>query len=91
MLWMELRWIEGTIYSEDLANIYWLSYYSKLFDFVEIDSTFYKTPSKFMVKNWNKRVQENFRFAIVPKVITHDNIKRYRKGNRTFWDDGTTI
>jgi len=43
MLWMELRWIEGTIYSEDLANIYWLSYYSKLFDFVEIDSTFYKT------------------------------------------------
>jgi uncharacterized protein YecE (DUF72 family) len=39
-----------------------------------------------MVKNWNKRVQEHFRFAVVPKVITHDNIKRYRKGNRTFWD-----
>ena len=37
-----------------------------------------------MVKNWNKRVQEHFRFAVVPKVITHDNIKRYRKGNRTF-------
>jgi hypothetical protein len=44
-----------------------------------------------MVKNWNKRVQENFRFTVVPKVIIHDNIKRYRKGNRTFWDDGTTI
>jgi uncharacterized protein YecE (DUF72 family) len=34
---------KGSFYSEDLANIYWLSYYSKLFDFVEIDSTFYKT------------------------------------------------
>ena len=44
-----------------------------------------------MGKNWNKRVQENFRFVVVPKVIIHDNIKKYRKGYRTFWDDGTTI
>ena len=60
-------------YPKDLDNRYWLSYYSQLFDFVEIDSTFYKIRSKFIVNNWNKRTPENFKFAVkFPKVITHD-------------------
>ena len=64
---------KGVFYPKDLDNRYWLSYYSKIFDFVEIDSTFYKIPSKFMVNNWNKRTSENFKFAVkFPKVITHD-------------------
>ncbi|MGI0050506.1 MAG: DUF72 domain-containing protein [Nitrososphaeraceae archaeon] len=43
------------------------------FDFVEIDSTFYRIPFKFMVNNWDKRTQDNFRFAVkFPKVITHE-------------------
>ena len=64
---------KGVFYPKDLDNRYWLSYYSKIFDFVEIDSTFYKIPSKFMVNNWNKRTPENFKFAVkFPKVITHD-------------------
>ena len=64
---------KGVFYPKDLDNKYWLSYYSKIFDFVEIDSTFYKIPSKFMVNNWNKRTPENFKFAVkFPKVITHD-------------------
>ena len=44
-----------------------------------------------MVNNWNKRTPENFKFAVVPKVITHDKIKIYRKVIEHFWDDGTTI
>ena len=41
--------------------------------YVEIDSTFYRIPNEFMVKNWYKRTPENFRFtAKFPKVITHD-------------------
>lgn len=64
---------KGVFYPKELDNRYWLSYYSKIFDFVEIDSTFYKIPSKFMVNNWNKRTPENFKFAVkFPKVITHD-------------------
>ena len=64
---------KGPFYPKDLDNRYWLSYYSKIFDFVEIDSTFYKIPSKFMVNNWNKRTPKNFKFAVkFPKVITHD-------------------
>jgi uncharacterized protein YecE (DUF72 family) len=46
-------------------------------NYVEIDSTFYRIPSEFMVKNWNRRTPDNFRFtAKFPKVITHD--KRFK-------------
>ena len=42
------------ILSSDLNNRYWFSYYSQIFDFLEIDSTYYKIP-QFTVNNWNKR------------------------------------
>jgi uncharacterized protein YecE (DUF72 family) len=51
----------------------WLSYYASVFDYVEIDSSFYRMPNLFTVKNWFKKTPENFRFtAKFPKVITHD-------------------
>jgi len=51
----------------------WLSYYASVFDYVEIDSSFYRTPNVFRVKNWFKRTPEHFRFtAKFPKVITQD-------------------
>ncbi len=40
---------------------------------MEIDSSFYRIPNEFMVKNWYNRTPENFRFtAKFPKVITHN-------------------
>jgi uncharacterized protein YecE (DUF72 family) len=54
-----------------------LTFYSKIFDYVEIDSTFYNIPSQPTVKNWNKRTPNNFRFTVkFPKIITHE--KRFR-------------
>jgi uncharacterized protein YecE (DUF72 family) len=54
-------------------NSRWLSYYSSVFDCVEINSSFYRTPNAFMVKNWCKKTPTSFRFtAKFPKVITHD-------------------
>ncbi|MGA8912647.1 MAG: DUF72 domain-containing protein [Nitrososphaeraceae archaeon] len=51
----------------------WLSYYASVFDYVEIDSSFYRMPNLFTVKNWLKKTPENFKFtAKFPKVITHD-------------------
>ena len=56
-----------------MVNADWLKFYSSIFDYVEIDSSFYRTPNVFMVKNWLKRTPENFKFtAKFPKVITHD-------------------
>ena len=79
---------KGHFYPKDLDNRYWLSYYSQIFDFVEIDSTFYRIPSSFMVSNWNKRTPDNFRFAVkFPKVVTHDKrLKDVEKDIERFYD-----
>lgn len=56
-----------------MENKAWLPYYSQIFDYVEIDSTFYNIPSEQMVKNWNRRTPDNFRFtAKFPNILTHD-------------------
>jgi uncharacterized protein YecE (DUF72 family) len=70
--WSYSAWI-GPFYSSKLENSDWLRYYSQVFDYVEIDSSFYRMPSKFMVRNWVKKTPDNFRFtAKFPKIITHD-------------------
>ena len=74
---MELYFLAGPILSSNYWNKKWLPYYSNVFDYVEIDSTLHRIPSKFMVQNWAKRTPDNFRFtAKFPKIITHD--KRLR-------------
>jgi len=70
--WSYTSW-EGPFYPHTIDNSGWLNYYSHVFDYVEIDSSFYRIPSPFMVKNWYKRSTQNFRFtAKFPKIITHD-------------------
>jgi uncharacterized protein YecE (DUF72 family) len=70
--WSYTSW-QGPFYPANLENKLWLSYYSQVFNYVEIDSTFYRIPNQFMVKNWARRTPEDFRFtAKFPKVITHD-------------------
>lgn len=65
---------KGTFYPPNLENKKWLSYYSRFFRFVEVDSTFYSIPSRFVVKGWNDKTPDDFRFALkFPKAITHDN------------------
>ena len=71
--WSYSAW-QGAFYPSNMDNSSdWLKFYSSVFDYVEIDSSFYRTPNVFTVKNWFKRTPENFKFtAKFPKVITHD-------------------
>lgn len=70
--WSYSSW-QGPFYPSDLENKDWLSYYSKVFNYVEVDSTFYRIPHEFMVKNWARKTPTDFRFtAKFPKIITHD-------------------
>jgi uncharacterized protein YecE (DUF72 family) len=70
--WSYSSW-QGPFYPSNLENKYWLSYYSQVFNYVEIDSTFYRIPNEFMVKNWDRKTPTGFRFtAKFPKAITHD-------------------
>jgi len=70
--WSYSAW-QGPFYPSNLDSSRWLNYYSNIFDYVEIDSSFYKIPNIFTVKNWSKKTPDSFRFsAKFPKVITHD-------------------
>jgi uncharacterized protein YecE (DUF72 family) len=71
-----------------MENKLWLLYYSQVFNYVEIDSTFYRIPNQFMVKNWARKTPADFRFtAKFPKAITHDKkFKNVEKELALFYD-----
>lgn len=50
-----------------------LPFYAKVFETVEVDSSFYRMPSRVMVKGWARATGPSFKFSLkVPKTITHD-------------------
>ncbi len=51
----------------------YLAHYSKIFNSVELDSTFYGTPPPERVKQWAATVPAEFRFCVkTPRQITHE-------------------
>ncbi|MGI8832495.1 MAG: DUF72 domain-containing protein [Nitrososphaeraceae archaeon] len=48
--WSYSSWT-GPFYPPNLENSDWLRFYSQIFDYVEIDSSFYRIPNELMVKN----------------------------------------
>jgi hypothetical protein len=52
--WSYSSW-QGPFYPSNLENKHWLSYYSQVFNYVEVDSTFYRIPNELMVKNWARK------------------------------------
>jgi uncharacterized protein YecE (DUF72 family) len=71
--WSYSAW-QGPFYPSNLdSSSDWLPFYASVFNYVEIDSSFDKTPNVFTVKNWFNKTPDNFKFtAKFPKVITHD-------------------
>jgi len=70
--WSYDGWL-GHFYPARLPNAQWLEYYTRAFDTVEIDSSFYKIPRREMPIRWVRNTPENFRFtAKFPQVVTHD-------------------
>jgi uncharacterized protein YecE (DUF72 family) len=70
--WSYDAWL-GHFYPANLERKDFLKYYSHVFDFVEIDSSFYRAPNLFMTKRWASLTPDNFRFtAKFPRSITHE-------------------
>jgi uncharacterized protein YecE (DUF72 family) len=68
--WSYRDWI-GPFYMKEDKSM--LQAYAKVFKTVEIDSTFYRYPSKGTVMGWFKYSPEDFVYvAKLPKLITHD-------------------
>ncbi len=69
--WYYGHWL-GRFYPEDLHKRDWLHYFSKEFDTVEINNTFYHLPKEETLKKWHKAVPANFLFAVkANRYITH--------------------
>ena len=65
----------GAFYPPGMKQCDFLSYYAKQFITVEIDSTYYRTPSASTVTNWYERKPPGFIFAAkVPQIITHEKV-----------------
>ena len=70
--WSYEGW-KGNFYPKDMENKDYLTYYSKFFRFVEVDSTYYRIPSRSSVRGWKDKTPEDFKFSLkFPKVITHE-------------------
>jgi uncharacterized protein YecE (DUF72 family) len=62
----------GKFYPAGTKSEEYLGHYSQHLSSVEINSSFYASPSAAMVKNWSAKTNTKFRFAFkAPKQITH--------------------
>lgn len=66
---------EGGFYPAGMKAGDYLTYYATKFDTVEVDSTYYRTPSPGVVNGWARKTPEGFIFAAkVPQAITHEKM-----------------
>ena len=64
----------GTFYPTGLRSADYLTYYSQIFNAVEIDSTFYGVPKISSVTRWREQSPEDFKICLkVPRSITHES------------------
>ncbi len=70
--WAYDDWV-GPFYPTGTPPGDFLSCYARVFRTVEVDSSFYRAPSPFLVRRWAERTPEGFRFALkVPRAVTHE-------------------
>ncbi|MCZ6690472.1 MAG: DUF72 domain-containing protein [Planctomycetota bacterium] len=72
--WSSKDWV-GTIYPEGCEPRDYLPAYARQFSSVEIDSTWYRSPSEYLVRKWDRDTPVGFIFsAKVPRSITHEKV-----------------
>lgn len=69
--WNYGHW-RGPFYPEDLPQSRWLDFYSRHFDTVEINFSFYRLPERKTFEEWHRRTPDHFSFAAkVSRFYTH--------------------
>ncbi len=64
---------ETVFYPRGTRSNEMLEAYAKVFDTVEVDSTFYAIPASSAVESWYKKTPDNFTFSLkLPQEITHE-------------------
>jgi uncharacterized protein YecE (DUF72 family) len=69
--WGRKDWV-GKLYPVGTKEKDFLEYYGGIFNCIEFNATFYKSPSPDQVKKWKEKVPKNFLFCPkFPQTITH--------------------
>ena len=69
--WDYKDWV-GPFYPKLIDSYKRLNFYTKFFNVIEINTTFYSLPKFSIVQNWNDQVPEDFKFTVkVWQEITH--------------------
>jgi len=72
--WSSADWV-GRVYPPGTPSNEFIIHYARQFSAVEIDSSFYHTPSARTVQEWARKTPETFVFAAkFPQVITHEKV-----------------
>lgn len=72
--WSKPDWV-GSFYPAELKPFQFLEFYARRFKAVEIDSTFYRIPTRSVVTGWKDRTPPGFTFAAkIPRLITHTKV-----------------
>jgi uncharacterized protein YecE (DUF72 family) len=77
--WSYKDWI-NIFYPKELPSKDYLSYYSRFFNTVEVNNTFYKFPTEKVVKSWFAQSPKKFKYSLkASRYITHvkyfENVK----------------
>jgi uncharacterized protein YecE (DUF72 family) len=71
--WNYDDWV-GSFYPRGTRSADFLDLYTRIFDSVEIDSSFYAIPSEASIQSWYKRAPAGFTYSLkLPQEITHHN------------------
>ena len=64
---------QGVFYPLHFPHPHWLEFYARYFSSLEIDSTFYHTPTLHAALHWMEQTPDYFCFNLkMPRAITHD-------------------
>lgn len=70
--WAYGDWV-GPFYPTGTSPADFLACYARVFRTVEVDSSFYRAPTLFLVRRWAERTPAGFRFALkIPREVTHE-------------------
>ncbi len=71
-VWQHPTWM-GRVFLPGTPSREFLSVYSRMFNAVEVNATFYKIPDPTSVERWADQVPDDFRFVVkIPRQISHD-------------------
>jgi len=69
--WNYPHW-QGVFYPEDCPRGKWLEYYTRHFDVLELNASFYRLPGAETFRQWRRRTPENFIWAVkMNRYVSH--------------------